>query len=129
MSEFRTIEIDFDIHKRIEAARNSFAESPNAVLRRLLNVNGAVAVPSANGTSGRSWSSKGVTLPHGTEVRMEYGGQVHVGAIRQGTWVVEGKEYKSPSAAAGGSARTKEGSSPSLDGWLYWQAKRPGDAA
>ena len=38
MAEVRTIEIDFDIHKLIETERRSFAESPNMVLRRLLNL-------------------------------------------------------------------------------------------
>ena len=38
MSEIATIEIDFDIHKRIEMERQSFTESPNDVLRRLLGL-------------------------------------------------------------------------------------------
>ncbi len=37
MSPFHTIEIDFGVHKAIEARQN-FAESPNDVLRRLLRI-------------------------------------------------------------------------------------------
>ena len=33
---FRSIDIDFDVHKKIELERRSFMESPNDVLRRLL---------------------------------------------------------------------------------------------
>ena len=33
----RKIDIDFDVHKCIESARRSFEETPNDVLRRLLN--------------------------------------------------------------------------------------------
>ena len=38
MQEFRSVEIDLDVHKRIELAREGFSETPNAVLRRLLGV-------------------------------------------------------------------------------------------
>lgn len=124
MSEFRTIEIDIDIHRRIENERKSFNETPNDVLRRLLSIGKKETPPTSGG--GRPWSGKGVTLPHGTELRMEYNGKVHAGRIDDGRWSVEGKFFSSPSAAAGGVARTKSGGSPSLDGWGYWYVKLPG---
>ena len=65
---------------------------------------------------------KGVTLSHGTELRME-----HTGAIENGEWVVEGKRFRSPSASAGGVAVTKNGKHTNLGGWIYWYAKRPGN--
>ncbi len=126
MTDFQTIEIDFDVHKRIELERQSFAESPNAVLRRLLNI-GGTSSPVSTVTLGRPWAGKGVTLPDGTELRMEYNGRVHAGIIQDGVWMVEGGQYKSPSAAAGGVARTKDGKKTNLDGWTYWQVKRPED--
>lgn len=128
MANHRSIEIDFEVHKRIELERQSFAETPNAVLRRLLGIDEGAAVKPEVRKDGRPWAGKGVSLPHGTEVRMEYNGRVHTGTIDNGTWVVEGEEYKSPSAAAGGAARTRAGKRTQLDGWIYWQAKRPGDA-
>ena len=127
MNEMRTIDIDFEVHKRIEMERMSFAETPNAVLRRLLHINGATSVAPVAPSSGRPWASKGVTLPHGTELRMEYNGHVYTGRIDNGRWLIEGKEFKSPSAAASGVALTKNGRHTSLDGWIYWQVKRPGD--
>ncbi|MCT8988870.1 hypothetical protein NYR54_00975 [Chelativorans sp. SCAU2101] len=130
MSEMRTIEIDFEVHKRIELERTSFNEPPNTALRRLLGIEGAApaAPPQTAAPSGRPWAGKGVTLPHGTELRMEYNGRVYTGRIENGRWLVEGKEFKSPSAAAGGVALTKDGRHTSLDGWIYWHVKRPGDA-
>ncbi len=127
--EQRSIEIDFEVHKRIEMARTSFSESPNAVLRRLLKLGEpAQQHPQPKPLfGGRPWSGKGVTLPHGTELRMKYNGRVHTGAVRDGVWIVEGSAYKSPSAAAGGAARTRNGSQTSLDGWIYWEARRPGE--
>lgn len=126
MGELRTIEIDFDVHKKIEAERTSFSESPNDVLRRLLRLGNATATEAAKGR-GRSWSGKGVTLPDGTELRMEYNGRRYAGTISDGEWLVEGKRFKSPSAAAGGVAVTKDGTHTRLDGWNYWSVKRPGD--
>lgn len=132
MSTFRSIEIDLDVHKCLEAERRGFDETPNDVLRRLLKLkpnakrpNGADSDPTAGG---RPWSGKGVTLPHGTLLRMEYNGKGHSGQIDNGEWLVEGSRFNSPSAAAGGVARTRAGKPPSLDGWGYWQVKRPGDA-
>lgn len=127
MSELRTIEIDFDVHKIIELERTGFSETPNEVLRRLLKVNGPSPTKPTTESAGRPWSGKGVTLSHGTELRMEYNGRQYTGAIENGEWVVEGKRFRSPSAAAGGVAVTKNGKHTNLDGWIYWYAKRPGD--
>ena len=124
MSQLSTIEIDFDVHKRIETERRSFSETPNEVLRRLLLIDSA-PIPSSEA---RAWSGKGVWLPHGSEIRMEYNGRVHSGVIQDGEWVVEGEKYKSPSGAATGVARTKSGKQTNLDGWNYWQFRRPGEA-
>jgi hypothetical protein len=132
MSKMRTIEIDLDIHKVIEAERRSFDEPEYIALRRILKLGAPQGAKSGNGPTAPSnngaWSGKGVTLPAGTEFRMEYRGKEHRGIIDNSDWVVGGKRFKSPSAAAGGVAETKSGTSPSLDGWKYWQVKRPGDA-
>jgi hypothetical protein len=134
VEQTRTIEIDFDVHKRIELARTGFSETPNQVLRRLLEIEGSPPSPSMpsslllNKTRGaRAWSGKGVTLPHGTELRMEYNGRTHSGIVDDGRWSIDRKFFNSPSAAAGGVGTTKEGKHPSLDGWLYWKVKLPGE--
>ena len=127
MSELRTIQIDFDVHKAIEQERKSFSELPNAVLRRLLGLGGRSPSTVGTPTERRAWSGKGVTLPHGTELRMTYNGRQYSGFIEDGKWVVEGKTFSSPSAAAGGVALTKAGTYTNLDGWNYWKARRPGD--
>ncbi len=129
MSGFRSIEIDFDVHKAIEAERRSFAEKENEVLRRLLKLPPAPVVPPVPATPGqRAWSGENATLPHGTLLQMTYNGRTHEGQIIDGKWVVEGKSFDSPSGAASGTARTRDGRNPSLDGWSYWLVKRPDDA-
>ena len=148
MPQLRRIEIDFDVHKKIEEARRSFSDSPNAVLRRLLNIGddeqsserltpmdnepGEVpgfksARPWLDEDSEQPWWGKGVTLPHGTELRMEYRGRLYSGVIENGRWVVEGERFGSPSAAASGVARTKDGKRTNLDGWRYWSVRRSMD--
>jgi hypothetical protein len=137
--EMKTIEIDFDIHRLIELERKGFDEPENAALRRLLKlprldapstdkkaVNGSDEADTAAGI-GVAWSWKGVVLPHGTQLRMDYRGQMVRGHVDQGKWVIDGKSYTSPSDAAGSSVVTKSGERPSLNGWVYWEVKRPND--
>lgn len=127
----RQIEIDFEIHQLIELERNSFSESPNGALRRLLGleeeeVSDVEIISVQKGDAGLPWSGKGVTLPHGTRVKMSYRGRQADGQIVDGKWVVEGVSSASPSDAARQAAITKEGSHPSLNGWNYWKALVPG---
>lgn len=125
MNDMRTIQIDFDIHKAIEGERSGFGESENEVLRRLLKLGSSVAALSSR-PSGRAWSGKTVTLPHGTELRMEYRGIEHHGRIDDGAWACGGGRHGGPSPAAAAVATTRSGKRPSLNGWIYWAAKLPG---
>jgi hypothetical protein len=124
--ELRTIEIDFEVHKAIELERKSFSESPNEVLRRLLGLSAMSPQLAPKETVGVAWTGKGVTLPHGTELRMKYNGVAYAARIENGKWVTSKGVHSSPSAAAGALAITKSGSTTNLDGWIYWEAKLPG---
>lgn len=131
----KTIEIDFDVHRLIELERRGFDEPENSALRRLLKLPEQPARPApasliddSTPASGEPWSWKGVQLPHGTELRMEYAGQLVHGRVHQGKWRIEGKDFNSPSDAAGSSVKTKDGKSTNLNGWVYWEVKRPGDS-
>ncbi len=122
-AEFKQIKIDFEVHQLIELERKGFHESENDALRRLLRLESSVTKkPALDETSTGSWEGKGVTLPNGTELKMQYGGVDHSGKVLNGRWVVDGRKCTSPSNAA----RLVSGGT-SLNGWLYWLAKRPGD--
>ena len=134
MPEMRSIEIDFEVYQRIEAARKGFEDTQNAALRRLLAIERTDTsrqpgpgdkVEGGTGREPRPWFGKGVTLPHGTLVRMDYNGRVYSGSIDDGWWLVEGKRFKSPSGAASGVAVTGRGDKTRLDGWKYWSVKLP----
>jgi hypothetical protein len=125
--QLRSIEIDIDVFRFLESCRTSFVQTHNDILRSVAGLppinagsNGASAT---NATGGWSW--KGVALPNGTKLRMSYNGQTHTGEIVQGAWHVGGAIYRTPSAAAGGVARSKKGTPVSLDGWGYWEVQKP----
>ena len=119
----RVVEIDFEIHQMIELEKRGFDESDNDALRRLLRL----PEPQPTSENSRSWSSHGVTLPHGTELRMNYGDQEHTGIVDNGKWLVGGERCNSPSRAASLVARTSDGRPAILNGWKYWHVKRPSD--
>jgi len=135
----RQIEIDFDVHKCIEMERRGFDESDNAVLRRLLGLpelsDASPVQPNevldALFNDSRPWRGKGVKLPEGTELLLEYQEVKARGIIHNGEWHIEGFEdsFRTPSRAAI-TIVTKERAEEdeiSLNGWIYWQVKRPGD--
>ncbi len=127
--QLRPIEIDVDVFRFLESRRTSFSQTHNDILRDIAHLKPATATrPSANPSDGidhDGWSWKGVSLPNGTKLRMSYNGQSHSGEVMQGAWHVGGAIYRTPSAAAGGVARSKKGAPVSLDGWGYWEVKKP----
>lgn len=126
--QLRSIEIDFDIYKMIENERRSFDEPPHIALRRLLNLPEATSSQDvATRKNGKPFVQDGVSIPHGSFARMEYlrGSQIYEGQFLDGYLVVDGYKFTSLSAAAMALAVTKDGSKPSLNGWLYWKVKYP----
>ncbi|NUJ78935.1 hypothetical protein HUN39_02595 [Methylocystis sp. FS] len=126
--QLRPIEIDVDVYRFLESRRTSFTQSHNDILRAVAGLKSTASAPqnsTGNGSDHGGWSWKGVTLPNGTKLRMSYNGQTHSGEIVQGAWHVGGAIYRTPSAAAGGVARSKKGTPVSLDGWGYWEIKKP----
>lgn len=129
MPQLQSIEVDWDIYKMVETERRSFDEPHFIALRRLLKLPPLKAPPKPEGEAGRPWVEDGVEVPHGSLARMEYlrGAQVYEGRFLNGKLVVNGKSYEALSAAAIALAKTKSGSQPSLNGWMYWKAKFPGE--
>ena len=127
--QLQKIEIDWDVHKLIETERGSFDEPPYVALRRLLGLPPLTAAAAAkSGERGVPWTDSGVSVPHGSLARMEYGrgSQVYEGQFLDGKLVVDGKSFDSLSAAADALAVTKDGRKTSLNGWNYWKVKAPG---
>lgn len=124
MTETKTVEIDLDVHKLIEGERRGFSETANDVLRRLLGID---PPPRPGlGPEGRPWSKGGVTLPHGTRLRMTHNDREYTGVIDDGRWFVEGRYFDSPTGATA-AATKRDGSPAHVDGWNYWKVMRPGE--
>lgn len=128
--KFSTIEIDFEIYKLIENERQGFEEPPYVALRRLLDMPEPQQLENSQSQpleEGRPWRLGRVEVPHGSLARMEYdrGKQVYEGQFLNGKLVVNGQEYPTLSSAARALAKTKNGQTPNLNGWNYWQAKFP----
>jgi hypothetical protein len=132
-----TVDVDLDVHRAIEAARQSFAESRNDILRRLLAIDAVAATladtsrAKGGGAANGGWSKidrygRSIFLPDGTDLRAAYAGRTVDGQIIGGMWVVAGHAYNSPSAALNANVRTRDGNPVNLNGWRHWEVKVPG---
>jgi len=124
----RPIDIDFDVFKALTAALQSETDTYNEVVRRLLKLPSAGraengGAPEAN-PAGRPWVSKGLMFEHGTEFRASYKGQLFTARADDGRLIVEGKGASSSLSHA---ARLITNNS--VDGWTFWEVKRPRDRA
>ena len=69
------------------------------------------------------WAIDGVTFPHGTKLRGRYKGFLYFGKVDNGAFILNGKKFLSPCAAAITITRNP------VDGWLFWDCKLPGQSA
>ena len=96
----------------------------NDVLRELLGLEPSKGQKSFEiSKESPPWIVKGVIFPHGTEFRSVYKGQLYSGKVENGALVVNGKRFSAPSAAA------HEITNNSVNGWVFWECKKPGDSS
>ena len=112
------IDISFDTYKQLTLLRSSEDVTYDDVIRGLLKLP-ATSPAKQSEPDKKAWSYKGVTLPHGTDLRANYKGTTHVAKIVDGEWIQNGQAQTSPSAAA--DAITGN----SVNGWTFWEAKFP----
>ena len=65
------------------------------------------------------WVVDGLDLPHGTKLRGKYKGYIYQGRVHNGVFILNGKEFLSPGAAAITITRNP------VDGWLFWDCQLP----
>jgi hypothetical protein len=117
------IDVDFEVFKELTVRRRSESMTENEVIRELLGLSAPLDPPKASSLSvsgGTPWVSKGVVFPHGTEFRATYKGQQHTGMVQNGSLVLNGKRFSSPSAAA-----VSITGNP-VNGWMFWECLLPG---
>ena len=119
-----TIQVDFDVFKALTMRRPSENVSENDVLRQLLGLPSKGAAPGEPpAPTGGDWVTKGVRFPAGTECRATYRGKTYLGRVEGGALVLSGKGYDTPSAAAMSITGNP------VNGWTFWEARMPGQAA
>jgi hypothetical protein len=139
-----TIEVSFEVWKRIVALTSSENDSYNDVIARLLDFMDStdtgsqiVSAPLVNETSETislaqpstdrvafgpgDWVTKNVCFPDGTDFRGEHEGAFHFAKVRNGALYYDGKRFESASRAAIEVRRYSE------NGWRFWHCKRPND--
>ena len=123
------IPVDLEVHKALEAQRQTFSESHNDILRRILGILPKAATRSAGTTFEEVvvWRRKGVGLPKGTRWRMSSANGEQNGNVVEGGFQHKGEVIPSPSRLATNIYRTKSGKKTNLNGWRYVEVKRPGD--
>lgn len=123
------IQVDLEVHKALEARRQSFSESHNDILRRALGISSSTSKTSSAAAPEEIivWSRKGVGLPKGTRWRMSSANGEQNGPVVQGGFQHKGSVVSSPSRLATDLYRTKSGGKTNLNGWRYIEVKRPGD--
>jgi hypothetical protein len=122
------IEVDFEVFKALTARRRHEGHTYNDVVRELCGLPARDSkeieiIPAARPPGQkRSFVSRDLSLPHGTQLRATYKGTSYCARIDDGRWIDEdGVEHRSPSAAA----RYITGNN--VNGLRFWQGKRPDD--
>ncbi len=121
---YTSINIDFDVFKEITLRRHSPEVTENDVLREILKLESqekAPVKPAADGVSTKqAWSVGGAVFPHGTEFRAKYKRTYYQAIVDDGSLLLNGNRYDSPSPAA------IEITGTSRNGWTFWECRLPG---
>ena len=99
-----TIQIDFEVEKALFALRETEEETFSDVMRKVL---GLPPKQSNNSRHLAPWKYGEVSLPHGTELRLNHQGREHRADIVDGRWMLDGQPQNSPTAAAGRFSRRR----------------------
>jgi hypothetical protein len=120
----RQIEIDFDVFKELTAELENESDSYNDVLRRLLKLptTASAKLPRTK-QAGKPWVSKGVSFDHETEFRANYKGQMYTARVNDGRLMIS---ERGASSSLSHAARLV--TNTSVDGWIFWEVKRPTDS-
>ena len=118
-----TIEIDFDVFKRLTSMRETEKVTYNDVLRKILGLNQRKEVVHHPNNLKGAWTVKGVTFPPDTEFRGRYQGKTYYGVVKDGSLTIDDQQFTSPSAAA------IYITDNSVNGWTFWQCKFPGQSS
>lgn len=125
-----SIDVDFDVYKKLTAMRETESVTYNDVLRSLLELEPAtpreeqssLASATDEGSTGEDdWTVKGMRFPKGTQFRAKYKGKNFLALVAGGKLKFpDGRTFDSPSKAAVSITHS------AVNGWRFWEFKFPG---
>ena len=118
-----SIKTDSDMHDEISSQRFFKKMSHRMASETSFEMDRIHPESSQNTIGDISWVVDGVEFPNGTEFRCKYKGYCYYGQVCEGALIINGKRFLSPSAAAVTITRN------TVDGWLFWDCKLPGDSS
>lgn len=121
--EFISITIDVDVYKWIESNRDSFSETHNNILRKIIGLEEISEDEQilnkepllVNQQTNEGLICKGVILKNGLKLRKRYRGKEYTAEVKNNQIQYNGKPYYSPSAVA------MEISGINVNGWVFWE--------
>lgn len=119
--EKKVITIDIEVYKLLENSRETFNESHNEILRRVLkikeNKDVSLNISKINdfkfNHNDLVW--KGINLKDGLQLRKYLKGILHSAKIINGKIIYNGEDFSSPSAAGFAAAGNN------VNGWVFWE--------
>lgn len=118
-----TIDVDFDVYKALTIRRDAESTTYNDVLREVLQLEPSPSETPSTGPRGQAWVVKGKSYPPSTEFRGKYKGKYYTARVENGALVYQGRRFDSPSPAA------MEITGTSVNGWRFWECRRPGESS
>jgi hypothetical protein len=118
-----SIKTDSDQRNEFFSKQSSKQMSPGMVSEMSFNMDCIHPKSYKNTVDHLPWVVDGVAFPNGTEFRCKYKGYCYYARVCDGALMINGKKFLSPSAAAVTITRN------SVDGWLFWDCKLPGDSS
>ena len=120
----KTIEIPADLYTELlEKALEMNYRTPADVIRFLLHQRKSeiAASDSSSNSINQQLVTRGGPLPNGIKLRAAYKGRTFSAIVERGAIVTEGKQFRSPSAAAIYIAKLQGTPNPSINGWKFWE--------
>jgi hypothetical protein len=118
-----SIKTDSDLRGEIPSQQSSKKMSHSEVTETSFRMDPIHPKSSKTAVGNVSWVVDGVAFPNGTEFRCKYKGYSYYAHVYNGALMINGKKFLSPSAAAVSITRN------SIDGWLFWDCKLPGNSS
>lgn len=119
----KKIDISIEVNAELERRRQSFDESYDTILRRILGID----LKNNDLLMNMYWKTKEIKFPEGTKFKMEYKGQVYYAEVLDCQLQIDGKSFNSFSHAAFDvveKANGKNGGVP-VNGWRCWYYQFP----